>query len=163
MSRLPPFNPLDQGNDDPAIPAEQNSRNSNQEDPSHGPLSNKGMPSSERVNHLLSRLVAGTCWVTTQHRLWVNDKPGAASNNRFSESLALWDNLERELRSLGFVGCIFGPTQRCPKDAPVACDECKTQPTQPSETTSDDSGLPQDDGRDIQGGLDGMPPRGIEH
>ena len=73
----------------------------------------------------LSRLRGGSEWLTASHLAWVGGKPNAATDERVSTALAAWDELERDLRSaFGYEGCIFGPGERCPKDAPVSCDSC---------------------------------------
>jgi diadenosine tetraphosphatase ApaH/serine/threonine PP2A family protein phosphatase len=77
------------------------------------------------MDHLLSRLQAGSRWLTAQHQAWLDSKPDAASDQRFSVALAAWSEMERSLRMVfGYEGCVFGPDQRCPKDAPVICDAC---------------------------------------
>ena len=74
---------------------------------------------------LLSRLRAGTEWLTAQHKSWLDGNPYAESDERFSAAVEGWDLLERKLRQeFGYEGCIFGPDQRCPEDAPVRCDAC---------------------------------------
>ena len=74
---------------------------------------------------LLSRLQAGTHWLTVQHQAWLDNKPLAANDERFSKALASWSEMERSLRVVyGYEGCVMGPGQRCPGDAPVICDAC---------------------------------------
>jgi hypothetical protein len=74
---------------------------------------------------VLSRLRAGTEWLTAQHQAWFVDRPNAESDERFSTALEGWDLLERKLRQeFGYEGCIHGPGQRCPEDVPVVCDFC---------------------------------------
>ena len=76
--------------------------------------------------HLLSRLQAGSRWLTAEHQGWLDDKEDAASDERFSVALAAWDEMERSLRRVyGNEGCIFGSDQRCPQNAPVWCDGCR--------------------------------------
>ena len=76
-------------------------------------------------DHLLTRLQAGSDWLTIHHQAWLNGNPNAADDERFSKSLAAWGEMERSLRLVyGYEGCIFGPDQRCPEDAPVRCDFC---------------------------------------
>ena len=76
-------------------------------------------------DHLLSRLQAGSRWLTAQHQAWLDKKQGAASDERFSVALDAWAEMERSLRLVyDYQGCIFGPDQRCPEDAPVRCDGC---------------------------------------
>jgi hypothetical protein len=73
----------------------------------------------------LSRLRAGTEWLTAQHKAWINDQPEGATDERFSTALEGWDLLERKLRKeYGYEGCIFGPGQHCPADSPVCGDSC---------------------------------------
>jgi hypothetical protein len=74
---------------------------------------------------LLQRLMAGVRWMDAQHKAWIDDQPGAASDVRFSTALEAWDLLERKLRQeYGYEGCIFGPGQHCPTDSVVNCDFC---------------------------------------
>ena len=73
---------------------------------------------------LLRRLRAGQRWLTEQHRLWLADDPKAATDERFSWSLAAWDAMEQVFRCSGYTGCIWGPDGHCPDDAPVICDGC---------------------------------------
>jgi hypothetical protein len=74
---------------------------------------------------LLQRLMAGVRWMDAQHQAWIDGKPDAATDERFSTALEGWDFLERKLRhEYGYEGCIFGPGQHCPEDAPVRCDAC---------------------------------------
>ena len=76
-------------------------------------------------DNLLSRLQAGTRWLTAQHKAWLDDKKDAAGDERFSVALAAWDEMERSLRMVyNYEGCIFGVDQRCPQDALVTCDGC---------------------------------------
>ena len=76
-------------------------------------------------DHLLSRLQAGSRWLTAQHQAWLDDKEDAASDERVSVALDGWDEMERSLRLVyDYEGCVFGPDQRCPEDAPVTCDFC---------------------------------------
>jgi hypothetical protein len=79
------------------------------------------------VGALLSRLQAGSQWLTAQHQAWIDEVESAVSDQKFSRALAAWIELERELRALGFEGCIFlGPGGQCPEDTPVSCDFCVT-------------------------------------
>ena len=67
-------------------------------------------------------------WLTAQHQAWLDDKKDAASGERFSVALDGWAEMERSLRLVyNYEGCIFGPDQRCPEDAPVTCDGCRGQ------------------------------------
>jgi hypothetical protein len=75
---------------------------------------------------LLSRLQAGSQWLTAQHQAWIDGAESAVSDQKFSVALAGWAQLEQELRALGFEDCIFGVGGRCPDDAPVSCDFCVT-------------------------------------
>jgi hypothetical protein len=47
---------------------------------------------------LLKRLVNGQKWLTAQHQAWLDSKPDAASDERFSVALATWSEMERSLR-----------------------------------------------------------------
>lgn len=77
------------------------------------------------TDHLLSRLQAGSQWLTAQHQAWPEDQPDTASDERFSVALAAWDEMERPLRLVfGYEACVFGPDRRCLDDAPVICDFC---------------------------------------
>jgi hypothetical protein len=90
-----------------------------------GPQPNDPACNNAYVDHLLSRLRAGSQWLTAQHQAWLDSKPDAASDERFSVALAAWGEMERSLRLVfGYEGCVFGPDQRCPYDAPVICDSC---------------------------------------
>jgi len=74
---------------------------------------------------LLTRLQAGSHWLTAQHEAWLAGNVDAANDKRFSAALEAWDALERLLRTVfNFEGCIHGPSGRCPADAPVVCDFC---------------------------------------
>ena len=76
--------------------------------------------------HLLSRLQAGSQWLTAQHQAWLGNKEDVASDERFSVALDGWGEMERSLRRVyGNGGCIFGSDQRCPQNAPVWCDGCR--------------------------------------
>ena len=76
-------------------------------------------------DQLLSRLQAGTRWLTAHHQAWLDAKPDAACDERFSQSLAAWDEMERSLRAVyGYEGCVQGPDQRCPEVAALVCDSC---------------------------------------
>jgi hypothetical protein len=80
---------------------------------------------NDLTNHLLSRLQSGSHWLTAQHQAWLEGKPDAANDERFSVALAAWTEMERSLRQVfGYEGCICGPDQRCPEDAPVTCNFC---------------------------------------
>jgi hypothetical protein len=77
------------------------------------------------ADHLLSRLQAGSKWLTAQHKAWLEGNPDSASDARFSTALDAWAELKRSLRAVfGYEGCVFGPDRRCPEDAPVLCDFC---------------------------------------
>lgn len=74
---------------------------------------------------LLQRLLAGSRWLTAARSAWAEDRPDAPTDARFSAALAAWDVLERKLRhQFCYEGCVYGPGQRCPEDAPVTCDAC---------------------------------------
>jgi hypothetical protein len=80
---------------------------------------------NEVTDKLLSRLQAGSQWLTAQHQAWLDDRPEAANDERFSVALAAWSEMERSLRLVfRYEGCVFGPDQRCPDDAPIRCDAC---------------------------------------
>jgi hypothetical protein len=83
-------------------------------------------PSNPAADALLSRLQAGSQWLTAQHQAWIDGAESAVSDQKFSVALAGWAQLEQELRALGFEDCIFGVGGRCPDDAPVSCDFCVT-------------------------------------
>jgi hypothetical protein len=77
------------------------------------------------TDNLLSRLQAGTRWLTASHQAWLAGKPDAASDGKFAAALAAWTEMERSLRLVfGHRGCIFCLDRRCPDDAPVVCDFC---------------------------------------
>ena len=78
---------------------------------------------------LLQRLRRGTEWLTTSNsHLFSMPRAGVGTGEerRFCEGLALWDELEHELRSAfpDHNGCILGAGQRCPAAAPVRCAAC---------------------------------------
>jgi len=74
---------------------------------------------------LVQRLRDGQAWLTDQHHLFLADDPCAADGTSFSRALAGWDALEQDLRQkFGFSGCIRGPDQACPGDAPARCSAC---------------------------------------
>ncbi|MFQ6026920.1 MAG: hypothetical protein ACE5Q6_05320 [Dehalococcoidia bacterium] len=82
--------------------------------------------SNSVTDQLLSRLQAGSRWLTAQHRAWMDAAPDAASDERFSVALATWDEMERSLRLVfGYEGCVMGPDQHCPEDGLVVCDACR--------------------------------------
>jgi hypothetical protein len=73
----------------------------------------------------LLRLKAGIRWLAIAHSEWVDGKPNAPTDDRFSTALEGWELLERKLRDeFGYEGCVLGPDQRCPDDGPVMCDAC---------------------------------------
>lgn len=77
------------------------------------------------ADHLLSRFQAGSQWLTDQHQAWLEGRPDAASDERFSAALAAWGEMERSLRLVfDYRGCVFTPDQRCPEDATIICDFC---------------------------------------
>ena len=80
------------------------------------------------TSEMLRRLRVGQRWLTEQHRAYLAEDPAAASDEKFSIALAAWDQLERVFRCSGYQGCIWGEGQRCPKDAPVICDQCVDNP-----------------------------------
>ena len=71
-------------------------------------------------DHLLSRLQAGSQWLTAQHQAWLSEDSAVTNDELFSVALAGWDEMERSLRmAYGYEGCIYGPNQQCSQDAPV--------------------------------------------
>ena len=79
-------------------------------------------PDGEQI---LSRLKAGSQWLMEAHLSWVSEEPNSPADEKFSIALAAWDLLERKLRTeCRYEGCVYGPGQRCPTDAPVMCDAC---------------------------------------
>jgi hypothetical protein len=82
-------------------------------------------PSCPASDRLLSRLQAGSEWLTTQHQAWLEGKQDAVSDERFSVALAAWGEMERSLRWVfGYEGYVFGPDRRCPEGATVTCNFC---------------------------------------
>jgi hypothetical protein len=81
---------------------------------------------------LLGRLQAGQRWLTEQYGRWLDGGSDAASDEEFSKALGGWDALEKGLRGLGYLGCVCGPGQHCPEDAPVRCDSCVGPRSYPS-------------------------------
>jgi hypothetical protein len=80
------------------------------------------------VDHLLDRLRKGLEWLTAQHQAWDNGDPDATSDKAFSAALAAWTEMEQSLRAVfDLEGCVLGPDQQCPEDAPVRCDACCDQ------------------------------------
>jgi hypothetical protein len=74
---------------------------------------------------LLTRLRKGAEWLLDHHRLWQDESPGAAGDALFGKMLHLWADLNEQLRAeYAFKGCVRGPGQRCPDDAPVVCMAC---------------------------------------
>lgn len=74
---------------------------------------------------ILSQLKAGSRLLTEAHLAWVSEEPNSPADEKFSIALAAWDLLERKLRTeFRYEGCVYGPGQRCPTDAPVMCDAC---------------------------------------
>ena len=78
---------------------------------------------------LLQRLRHGAEWLTAVNsQLFSTPDAGVGTEQegRFCEGLALWDELERDLRITfpGYIDCILGPGQRCPAAAPVRCAAC---------------------------------------
>jgi hypothetical protein len=77
------------------------------------------------TDNLLSRLRAGTVWLTDAHQAWLAGSPGAADDERFSVALAAWTEMERVLRVVfNFEGCIHGSGSRCSANSPISCDFC---------------------------------------
>ena len=74
---------------------------------------------------LIERLRNGSQWLAQEHSLWLSEDPIASADDKFSHALASWTELERVFRCTGYGGCIFGPDQRCPVDAPAKCDGCR--------------------------------------
>ena len=88
---------------------------------------------------LLQRLRRGSEWLTTSNsHLFSMPHAGVdtAEERRFCEGLALWDELEHELRSTypDYSVCILGPGLRCPAAAPVRCQACAST-TEPQEAS----------------------------
>ena len=79
-------------------------------------------------DNLLTRLQAGTKWLTHQHEQWLSNAPTAVNDERFSASLNLWWAIEQTVRQVyGYEGCVLGPGEHCPESAPVTCDSCMAQ------------------------------------
>jgi hypothetical protein len=81
-------------------------------------------PEILKVLTLMTRLQAGSRWLSEQHAAWLEDQAEMAGEQEFSEALAGWDALERQLRLTGYPYCIFGPGKRCPAGAVATCDDC---------------------------------------
>jgi len=79
---------------------------------------------SESALLLMERLRKGGQWLTEQHCRWLREDPIASADDKFGHALASWTELEQVFRCTGYEGCIFGPDQRCPEDAPLTCDCC---------------------------------------
>jgi hypothetical protein len=84
-------------------------------------------PEILKILTLMGRLQTGSRWLLEQHYAWLADRTDAAGDPRFSEALAGWDQLERELRLTGYPYCVFGRGGRCPLDAPAVCDACQLE------------------------------------
>ena len=96
---------------------------------------------SELAN-LLQRLRRGSEWlITSNSHLFSMLRAGVdtAEERRFCEGLALWDELEHELRSTfpDHTGCILGAGPRCPAAAPVRCAACVGSATEGSNAASE--------------------------
>jgi hypothetical protein len=78
------------------------------------------------IDALRSRIQGGSRWLLAQHEAWIDGTESAVSDRKFSRALAAWTELERDLRSLGYHLCVFGPGGHCPDAAPVTCDACAT-------------------------------------
>jgi len=81
---------------------------------------------SRGLANTLRRLHKGMEWLTeVDKRLRAIQDRDKRLVARFLEALDLWDNLDKMVRELyHFEGCVLGPGQRCPDDAPVACRYC---------------------------------------
>jgi hypothetical protein len=81
---------------------------------------------SPAVARILGRLRRGLAWLTeTDAGLAVEDRPDPGLTRRFLAALDAWDATENALRELyHYQGCILGPGQSCPDDAPVRCRHC---------------------------------------
>ena len=79
----------------------------------------------EARDRLLTRLRAGTVWLTDHYVRWLDGKPGAAGEALFARGLDTWDSLERDLRQRfpEYASCIM-VEGRCPDDSPVRCSAC---------------------------------------
>lgn len=77
------------------------------------------------TTNLLVRLQAGSKWLISQHQQFRSGATTAVSDERFAASLDLFWAEEQTLRRIyGFEGCVFGPGEACPKDAPIPCEGC---------------------------------------
>ena len=80
---------------------------------------------SPEGRELLVRLRKGAAWLLDHHRLWQDNSPGAAGDALFGKMLHLWADLDEQIRAqYAFKGCVCGPGQKCPEDAPVVCMAC---------------------------------------
>ena len=74
---------------------------------------------------------------------WVEDQGAEVSDKDrdfFDKTMFAWDEMERELRGLGFQGCPVGD-EGCHPEAPVICEHCGALPKQsaPEEPRGPDS------------------------
>jgi hypothetical protein len=74
---------------------------------------------------LLKRLRNGQRWLTAELEKWDADNPDAASDTDFQKALDGWVAMENQLREQhGYMGCIHGEEQQCPRAAIVNCTAC---------------------------------------
>jgi hypothetical protein len=93
-------------------------------------MSNQRHPGAREI---LVSLRAGQQWLTKQNEFWLAENPKSASDTRFSVALSEWDSLERVFRCSGYEGCIWGVGSSCPKESPVICDGCVSEPSKEPE------------------------------
>ena len=67
------------------------------------------------------RLVKGQAWLVEHWARWPD--PAMANDQLFGEAFWVWVDLEKEIRVLGYEGCVIGPGG-CHPTAPVVCDAC---------------------------------------
>ena len=79
----------------------------------------------------MAKLRSGQRWLIKH---WVESQATEASERDqtfFDETMFAWDEMERELRELGYKGCPVGEGG-CHPDAPVICEHCSSLPRQSS-------------------------------
>ncbi len=74
------------------------------------------------IDKMVERLRKGQKWMTVR-RLDAADRPESPLNIPILASLDQWDQLDAQLRELGFKGCPIGPNG-CDLDAPMICQGC---------------------------------------
>jgi hypothetical protein len=80
---------------------------------------------SKSVKLLLSRLQCGSRYLTWQLESRLDGNDEANSKERFETCLASWVLMDQALRDVyGYEGCIFGPGEICPSEAPTRCQAC---------------------------------------